>query len=78
MVAVIRLKPGTVDGNRRGLRASCERACATSADVSEIAWTVVLVATIGVLGLNMPVILAAFARSGVLARGSAATACSTR
>ena len=30
-------------------------------DTSEVAWTIVLVGTMGVLGLNMPVILAAFA-----------------
>ena len=38
-------------------------------DTSEVAWTIVLVATVGIFGLNMPVILAAFAddefRTGV-------------
>lgn len=33
------------------------------AHTSEVAWTIVLVATMGILGLNMPVILAAFANS---------------
>jgi MFS family permease len=33
------------------------------ASTSEVAWTIVLVGTMGVLGLNMPVILAAFANT---------------
>lgn len=33
------------------------------AHTSEVAWTIVLVATMGILGLNMPVILAAFANT---------------
>ena len=62
MLAVIRLKPGTVTVPERTpgqLRAGLRYL----RDVSEIRWTVVLVATMGVLGLNMPVILAAFAKS---------------
>ena len=62
MLAVIRLKPGTVTVTERApgqLRAGLRYL----RDVSEIRWTVVLVATMGVLGLNMPVILAAFAKS---------------
>ena len=62
MLAVIRLKPGTVTVPERSpgqLRAGLRYL----RDVSEIRWTVVLVATMGVLGLNMPVILAAFAKS---------------
>jgi MFS family permease len=62
MLAVIRLQPGTVTVPDRtpgqlgaGLRYLRE--------VSEISWTIVLVATMGILGLNMPVILAAFANS---------------
>ena len=62
MLSVIRLKPGTVTAPERTpgqLRAGLRYL----RDVSEIRWTVVLVATMGVLGLNMPVILAAFAKS---------------
>src|SRR6185503_12592497 len=62
MLAVIRLKPGAVTAPERApgqLRAGLRYL----RDVSEIRWTVVLVATMGVLGLNMPVILAAFAKS---------------
>ena len=62
MLAVIRLQPGTVPVPERttgqlgaGLRYLRE--------VSEIYWTIVLVATMGIFGLNMPVILAAFANS---------------
>ena len=62
MLAVIRLQPGTVTVPERtpgqlgaGLRYLRR--------VSEISWTIVLVATMGILGLNMPVILAAFANS---------------
>ena len=59
---LIMLRPGS--GPRRptsARRASSGRDCATSGHTSEVAWSIVLVATVGVFGLNMPVILAAFA-----------------
>jgi MFS family permease len=62
MVAIIRPQnaaaPATHPGDRKGqLRDGLRYIRRTS----EVAWTIVLAATIGVFGLNMPVILAAFA-----------------
>ena len=62
MLGVIRLQPGTVtvpEQNQGQLRAGLRYL----REVSEISWTIVLVAVMGILGLNMPVILAAFANS---------------
>jgi hypothetical protein len=75
MLAVIRLQPGTVRVPERTpgqLRAGLRYL----REVSEISWTIVLVATMGILGLNIPVILAAFA-SSEFATGVGGTACST-
>jgi MFS family permease len=62
MLAVIRLQPqtGTVPKRTAGQLAAGLRYLR---EVSEISWTIVLVTTMGILGLNMPVILAAFANS---------------
>ena len=60
IVSIIRVPARPADGTVRAkgqLRAGLAYIRATS----EVAWTIVLVGTIGVLGLNMPVILAAFA-----------------
>jgi MFS family permease len=62
MLAVIRLQPRTVTVQERTpgqLRAGLRYL----REVSEISWTIVLVATMGIFGLTMPVILAAFANS---------------
>lgn len=62
MLTVIRVPAGAVPAVQRTpgqLRAGLRYLW----KVKEICWTIVLVATMGVLGLNMPVILAAFASS---------------
>ena len=46
---------------RPATRVSCGEALRYIGRTSEVAWSIVLAATIGVFGLNMPVILAAFA-----------------
>lgn len=75
MLAIIRPQPGTYTNPERapGQLAAGLRYLRA---VSEISWTIVLVATMGIFGLNMPVILAAFA-SSEFATGVGATACST-
>ncbi len=60
MVCVIRTQPAprAAGGSGKGqLKAGLRAVTGTS----EIGWTIVLVGTVGVFGLNMPVILAAFA-----------------
>ncbi|HET9871486.1 MAG TPA: MFS transporter [Propionibacteriaceae bacterium] len=61
MLAIIRptvRTPSAASSRRKGeLREGLRYIAGTS----EVAWTIVLVATIGVFGLNMPVLLAAFA-----------------
>lgn len=62
IVAIIRVpvQPGAAAVRAKGqLREGLAYIKATS----EVAWTIVLVGTMGVLGLNMPVILAAFANT---------------
>jgi MFS family permease len=65
------LKPTQVARDHGGTRAKGQlrEGLHYIAKTSEVAWTIVLVATMGIFGLNMPVILAAFAdqefRSGV-------------
>jgi MFS family permease len=62
MVAVIRPRPVPA-GQRRssGHAGELREALRYIGRTSEVAWTIVLAATIGLFGLNMPVILAAFA-----------------
>jgi len=62
MVLVIRPRPGLVP-ERSGTSGAGELRAALRyiGRTSEVAWSIVLAATIGLFGLNMPVILAAFA-----------------
>jgi MFS family permease len=60
IVSIIRVPAQPVDGIVR-TKGQVREGLAYIRATSEVAWTIVLVGTIGVLGLNMPVILAAFA-----------------
>lgn len=60
IVAVIRV-PAQAGAGAVRAKGQLREGLAYIKATSEVAWTIVLVATMGVLGLNMPVILAAFA-----------------
>ncbi len=62
MLALIRPRPAAVRVPERA-RGQLRAGLRYLRKVSEIYWTIALVATMGILGLNMPVILAAFASS---------------
>lgn len=61
MVAVIRPKHAPAGAGSAEHRGELRDGLRYIARTSEVAWAIVLAATIGVFGLNMPVILAAFA-----------------
>jgi len=61
MVAVIRARPVPVARRSGGQTRELREALRYIGRTSEVAWSIVLAATIGLFGLNMPVILAAFA-----------------
>ncbi|HEY0238836.1 MAG TPA: MFS transporter [Friedmanniella sp.] len=61
MVAVIRPRPVSTPGRSGGQAGELREALRYIGRTSEVAWSIVLAATIGLFGLNMPVILAAFA-----------------
>jgi MFS family permease len=60
MLAIIRMPAQPANGSVRA-KGQLREGLAYIRSTSEVAWTIVLVGTMGVLGLNMPVILAAFA-----------------
>jgi MFS family permease len=62
IVAIIRVPAPVGPGSVRA-KGQLREGLAYIASTSEVAWTIVLVGTLGVLGLNMPVILAAFANT---------------
>lgn len=62
IVGVIRV-PAPDAGRRVRAKGQLREGLAYIKGTSEVAWTIVLVGTMGVLGLNMPVILAAFAHT---------------
>ncbi|HLT59592.1 MAG TPA: MFS transporter [Microlunatus sp.] len=68
MLIIIRVTPGAAERAPKA-KGQLREGLRYIQQTSEVAWTVVLVATIGLFGLNMPVILAAFAdhefRTGV-------------
>jgi MFS family permease len=61
MVAVIRPRPVPAAKRSTGNSGQLREAMRYIGRTSEVAWTIALAATIGLFGLNMPVILAAFA-----------------
>ena len=61
MVAVIRPRPVPAAERSTGQKGELREALRYIGRTSEVAWSIVLAATIGLFGLNMPVILAAFA-----------------
>jgi len=61
MVAVIRPRPAPTATRSTGGAGELREALRYIGRTSEVAWSIVLAATIGLFGLNMPVILAAFA-----------------
>jgi len=61
MVLVIRPKAALVPERSRGGSGELRAALRYIGRTSEVAWSIALAATIGLFGLNMPVILAAFA-----------------
>ena len=61
MVAVIRSRPAPAAVRSAGSGGDLREALRSIGRTSEVAWTIALAATIGLFGLNMPVILAAFA-----------------
>jgi MFS family permease len=61
MVAVIRPRPVPVATRSTGQAGELREALRYIGRTSEVGWSIVLAATIGLFGLNMPVILAAFA-----------------
>nr|WP_183341094.1 MFS transporter [Microlunatus antarcticus] len=61
MVAVIRSRPAPTTRRAAGQTRELREALHYIGRTSEVAWSIVLAATIGLFGLNMPVILAAFA-----------------
>jgi MFS family permease len=61
MVAVIRPRPAPVAARSTSGAGELREALRYIGRTSEVAWSIVLAATIGLFGLNMPVILAAFA-----------------
>jgi MFS family permease len=61
MVAVIRPRPVPVTKRSTGQSGQLREALRYIGRTSEVAWSIALAATIGLFGLNMPVILAAFA-----------------
>jgi MFS family permease len=61
MVAVIRARPAPIAKRASGRTGELREAMRYIGRTSEVAWSIVLAATIGLFGLNMPVILAAFA-----------------
>ncbi|MGI3779571.1 MAG: MFS transporter [Janthinobacterium lividum] len=69
MVAVIRPRPAPAVTRATSQTGELREALRYIGRTSEVAWSIVLAATIGLFGLNMPVILAAFAdhvfRTGV-------------
>lgn len=60
MLVIIRV-PAAVRGPVRRVRGQLTEGLRYIGHTSEVGWTIALVATMGVLGLNMPVILAAYA-----------------
>lgn len=60
MLIIIRAAPGTTTTAPKA-KGQLRQGLRYIQHTSEVAWTIVLVATIGLFGLNMPVILAAFA-----------------
>ncbi len=67
MLVIIRV-PTAIRRTGRRAKGQLTEGLRYIAHTSEVGWTIVLVATMGVLGLNMPVILAAFADHGVRRR----------
>ena len=61
MVAVIRSRPAPAVVRSAGSGGELREALRYIGRTSEVAWSIALAATIGLFGLNMPVILAAFA-----------------
>ena len=61
MVLVIRPQPGLAPTRSTGGSGELRAALRYIGRTSEVGWSIVLAATIGLFGLNMPVILAAFA-----------------
>jgi MFS family permease len=61
MVAVLRTRPAPAAKRATGQTGELREALRYIARTSEVGWSIVLAATIGLFGLNMPVILAAFA-----------------
>ncbi|GAA3550416.1 MFS transporter [Microlunatus spumicola] len=61
MVAVIRPRPVPAHERATGGRGELREALRYIGRTSEVGWSIALAATIGLFGLNMPVILAAFA-----------------
>jgi MFS family permease len=61
MVAIIRARPAPVAMTAAGRKGQLRDGLRYIGRTSEVAWSIVLAAAIGLFGLNMPVILAAFA-----------------